>query len=97
MAGRTHGSSYLTTSGAVGVASKPKMIYALTVISGATAAVVQLKNGGSSGTIYIQETGTINKGVTFNYSEGFFFPTDCFYTADGNQTSVLISYEEVQT
>jgi len=94
MAGRVHGSAYLTTSGAVGIAGKPKMIYSIHVISGGTVAVVNLKNNGTGGTSYIQETGVVSKGQTFNYSEGFFFPTDCYYTADGNQTSVLISYEE---
>lgn len=94
MAGRAHGSAYLTTSGQVGRAGKPKMIYTMTIISGGTASVAKLLNNGSSGTLYIQETGTISQGKTFNYQEGFFFPNDCYYTEDGNQTSVLISYEE---
>lgn len=91
-----HGSTLLTGSGAVGVAGKPKVIYGLHVISG-TASVVILKNNGTGGTIYIKQTGTANTGATFVFPEGFFFPTDCFYTADGNQTSVLVWYDEYQT
>lgn len=91
-----HGSVLLTASGAVGVAGKPKIIYGVHVISG-TASVVTLKNNGTTGTIYIKETGTANTGKTFIYPEGFLFPTDCFYTADGNQTSVLVWYDEYQT
>lgn len=95
-----HGSTYLTTSGAVGIAkgssAEPKIIYSIHVISGATPSLVTLKDNGSSGTIYIQELGTANQGQTFNYPEGKFFPNDCYYTADGNQTSVLISYDELK-
>jgi hypothetical protein len=94
MAGRTHGSAYLTASGSVGIAGKPKMIYSATIISGATAGVLSLKDNGSSGTLYLAGTGTINQGVTFNYQEGFFFPHDCYCTVDANTTSVLVSYEE---
>ena len=95
MAGRTHGSAYLTASGSVGVASKPKMVYAAHIIStGGGASVLTLKNNGTGGTIYITGTGTTSQGITFNFGEGFFFPTDCFFTAGANLTSVLISYEE---
>jgi len=61
----------------------------------ATASLVILKNNGTGGTAYIEATGAINTGVTVFFEKGLFFPTDCFYTADGNQTSVLISYDEI--
>jgi len=98
MAGRTHGSVLKTVaggSGVVGVSGKAKMVYAITIISGATASTATLRNGSNgSATIYIQQTGTINQGVTFNFQEGFFFPSGCYFSDDGNETSVLISYEE---
>src|ERR1035437_9930054 len=95
MAGRTHGSAYLTASGAVGVAAKPKMVYGAHIIStGGGAGVLSLKNNGTGGTIYITGTGTTSQGITFNFGEGYFFPTDCYCTVDGNTTSVLVSYEE---
>lgn len=93
-----HGSVRLTGSGAIGIAGKPKIIYGLHVIaSGVTAPVVVVKDNGTGGTIYIQETGTGGAGVgkTFVYKEGMHFPDDAFYTADGNQTSVVFSYDEV--
>jgi len=95
MAGRTHGSAYLTVSGSVGVAGKPKMIYTAHIIStGGGAAVLTLKDNGSSGTTYITGTGTTSQGVTFNFGEGYFFPDDCYCTIGSNTTSVLVSYEE---
>ena len=92
-----HGSVLLTASGAIGIAGKPKIIYGFHVIAaGASAPVVVIKDNGTSGTIFIQETGTAGaaKGTSFDYGEGFYFPDDAFYTADGNQTSVLFSYDE---
>lgn len=92
-----HGSVRLTGSGAIGIAGKPKIIYGFHVIAvGVTAPVVVIKDNGSSGTIYIKETGAGGAGVgtTFKYTEGFSFPDDAFYTADGNQTSVVFSYDE---
>ena len=98
MAGRTHGSVLKTVaggSGVVGVSGQAKMVYTMTIISGATASVAILRNGklGTS-PIFIQHTGTINQGVTFNFQEGFIFPSGCYFSDDGNETSVLISYEE---
>ena len=97
MAGRTHGSQIVptSTSVAIGIAGQAKMVYSVTLISGATAGVLSLKNGSTSGgTLYLSGTGTINQGVTFNYSEGFFFPGGCFAATDSNTTSILVSYEE---
>jgi len=93
--GNKHGTAYLTTSGQIGKAATPITIYAVHVISTSTAAVVKFNNVGVGGTVYIQETGTLSKGVTFNYSEGFYLPGGAYYTADGNQTSVLVSYDQL--
>lgn len=95
MAGRTHGSAYLTGSGTVGRAGKPKMVYAAHIIStGGGAAVLTLKDNGTGGTIYITNTGIVSTGSTVNFGEGYFFPDDCFCTFGANTTSVLVSYEE---
>lgn len=93
--GQGKGSAYLSASGAVGVAGKPKMIYSALLISTGTAGILSLKNNGTGGTLYVKATGTINTGVIFNFGAGFFFPTDCYCTVDGNTTSVLVSYDEV--
>lgn len=94
MAGRTHGSAYLTASGAVGVAGKPKMVYSAHILSTGTAGVLVLKNNGTGGTIRINLTGNVGTGAVFNFGDGFFFETDCYATIDGNTTSILVSYEE---
>lgn len=94
MAWKVPGSTYLTASGAVGVAGKPKLVYGAHILSGGTAGVLVLKDNGSSGTIYIKLTGTISTGAYFNFGEGIFFPDDCYCTVDGNTTSVLVSYSE---
>ena len=89
------GSQLVTASAAIGIAGKPKIIYAIHIISAGTLSVATIKNNGSGGTTYIAESGTANKGVTFTYGLGMFFPTDAYFTADGNLTSALVSYSEV--
>src|SRR5260221_13909815 len=87
------GSKIMTTTGTVTAVTVPTRLYALHVISG-TAAVVILKNNGTGGTAYVQATGTLNTGATFTFGPlGFFFPQVLFYTADGNQTSVIFEHE----
>lgn len=94
--GKVHGSALITASGAVGVAGKPKIIYAAHILStGGGAAVLTLKDNGTGGTIYITGTGTASTGATFNFGEGYFFPDDCYCTIGANTTSVLVSYDEV--
>lgn len=99
MALKVHGSSYLIADGAVGIASvggvkRPKIVYAIHIISGGTAAVVSILNGGSGGTAYLKLTGTVSTGATFQFPEGILFPTDCYVDLDVNTTSVLTSYDE---
>lgn len=95
MALKLHGSSYLTADGNVGIASKPKMIYAIHIISGGGgAAIVAFINNGSGGTTYLKHTGTVSTGATFTYPEGVLFPNDCYVDSDANTTSVLVSYDE---
>lgn len=91
----SHGSKLLTASGNVGIAGKPKLVYAVHIISGATAGVISLKNNGSSGTLYITGDGVISKGLTVTYGDGYFFPTDCYCTVDANTNSILVSYDEI--
>jgi hypothetical protein len=93
--GNKHGTAYMTASGQVGKAGTPITVYAQHLISTSTASLSTLNNGGSGGTAYIEETGTVSKGVTFNYSEGFYFPGGCYFVADANLVSVLISFDQL--
>jgi len=95
--GNKHGTALVTAAGVVGLSGKPITVYAMNIIStGGGGSVVTLRDGTtSSGTIYIAETGTTSKGVTFNYSEGFYFPDGLYVSVDANLTSVLISYDQL--
>lgn len=86
----------LTTSVVLGVSGKPIRVFNMSLLSGGTASVIQLKSGTSgSGTIFIQETGTISTGKTFDYgTHGHYFPTGCFVTVDANIVSAEISYSQ---
>lgn len=86
----------LTVSGVLGTSGKPIRVYNINLISTGTASVIQLKSGtASGGTIWIQETGTISTGKTFDYGvHGHYFPSGCFVTVDGNIVSAEISYSQ---
>ena len=90
-----HGSQLVTADGVLGISGTAKFVYGIHIISAATGAVVNLRNGTLvTDTIYIAETGTASKGITFNYNEGFFFPAGCYVDVDANTTSVIVSYDE---
>lgn len=89
------GSQLIVADGVLGTSGKGVRIYNIHIISGGGGgAVVSLRSGTAvSGTIQIQETGTVSAGKTFDYGmHGQFFPTGCFVDVDTNTTSVLISY-----
>ena len=69
-------------------------VYGMHIISGAGVGgggVVELLDGGSSGTSKIKETGTANSGFTPPlYENGMRFDTDCYVNVDANVESVSI-------
>lgn len=72
---------------------KPVRVHNIHIISGGTAAVVSFKSGGSGGTTYLTETGTVNTGKTIAYgSEGIKFPSGLYVDVDGNTSSVAVTY-----
>ena len=74
-------------------AGTPTRVFAIHIISGATAGVVNLRNGTLvTDPIQVQHTGTIDTGATFTFGEfGFLFPDGLFYDEDANVTSTTIS------
>lgn len=91
-------STQLVTADAVISASgKPVRVYSIHIISGGGGgAVVSLVNGTAAGTATITETGTVSKGVTFNYGTcGHAFPAGCFVDVDTNTTSVAVAFERM--
>jgi hypothetical protein len=90
------GDQLVTADIVLGVSGKPVRVFNMTLISGGTASVIALRDGTSaSGTIRIQETGTISTGKTFDYGvHGHYFPNGCFVDVDANITSAMISYSQ---
>ena len=89
------GGSVLFTADAVVSGSGVKVrIYSMHIISGATAGIVQLRDGTAvGGTIRIKETGSVNTGKTIEYGGvGVLFENGCFYDEDANVTSALITF-----
>lgn len=96
MAAMLNGSQLVTADAVLGISAQAKIVFCIHVIStSGGGAVINLRRGGAVGdTIGITETGTVSKGVTFNYEGGMFFPGGCFVDVDANTTSVLVSYRE---
>lgn len=67
-------------------------IFSAHIISGATAGVVNLRDGSASGTIRKTLTGTVSDGKTFNFAGGLRFENGCYYDEDANVTSTNIVY-----
>lgn len=92
----TAGSVLITADGVVGTSGAPTRVFAIHVISDASAAVPLLENGtAASNTTWIKETGTANTGKTFTYGDhGILFPDGCNVDCDANTISVLVSYAQ---
>ena len=93
MYGSPVGSVLVTADGELISAGVPVRVLNMHIkSSGGGAAVVSLKNNGSSGTAWITETGTVSTGKTFDYGiQGHLFPLGCYVDVDANTTSVLIA------
>lgn len=88
------GSVLLTADGAVGTSGRSARVYSIHAISGATPAVVALKNGTSTGgTTWVALTCVASVGNTFDFGAyGIVFPNGCFVDFDANTTSVVVNY-----
>jgi len=86
------GGSVRLTTDVLANGAYPTRVYSIHIISGATAAIVSLKEGSTGGQIVAKETGTASTGKTISYGyPGMLFPTGCFVDVDGNTTSVLVN------
>jgi hypothetical protein len=91
------GTKRLTASGEVGsAAGKPVRIYSFSVLSGASAGVSTLKDGGASGTtLFTYTCAVVSTDNTFTFGEkGRFFPNGCYWTKDANSTDAKFDYEQ---
>lgn len=89
------GTQVITADGVVSASGQAVRIFTIHVISGGGGAAIPALRTGTAvgGAIWIQETGTVSTGKTFNYgAQGVLFPNGCFCDVDANTTSVTITY-----
>ena len=85
------GSTLITADTAI--TTVPTRVWAIHILSGASAGEVSLRNGGTTDTIFVVETGTANTGATITYGEfGVLFPAGLSLTEDTAPTSTLIMF-----
>lgn len=89
------GNQLVTANGVIGTSGNPIRVFHIHILSGASAGVVQLRNGTSdTDPIYIQETGISSTGADFPYNAGILFQNGCFLDEDTAPTSTLVVYTE---
>ena len=90
------GSVNVTADSIIGTSGRPIRLWAVNMLSDATAGELVLRNGTtSSGSIWVREQGVANTGNSVSYGEhGILFPNGMFYDDDSNFTSVTIQYSE---
>ena len=95
MAGRSGAESH-TADSVVGTSGRPIRLYAVNMLSGATAGQLVLRNGISdTAAILVREVGVIDTGKTVEYGvEGMLFPNGLFYDDDSNFTGVTFQFSE---
>ena len=85
------GSRLITADTAI--TTKPTRVWAIHILSGAGAGEVSLRNGGTTDTIFVTETGTADTGATITYGEfGILFPNGLSLTEDTAPTSTLVMF-----
>lgn len=93
MAQLNGGSVNIIASGVIGVSGKPCTIYSYTVMSGATAGVVILKDTNTSGPERHRSSGTISKGASVSFgNNGKYFPAGAWVDVDVNTTYIDFDY-----
>lgn len=89
------GTRQLTASGEIGPnAGQPVRIYSIVSLSGATAGVCTVQDGGSGGTTFLTLTcGTVSTSNIFDFGTyGILFPNGAYWTKDGNTTNVTVNF-----
>jgi hypothetical protein len=91
------GRSYQLVTADAQLGSGTVAVYGMHIISGASAGIVTLRNGTSTGgTQIMRETGTADTGYSVNFGgEGVVFPSGCFVDINADVTSVAVWYEKI--
>lgn len=84
------------TDSVVGTSGKPTRVFCVNFLSGATAGILILRNGTSTGgTVFVTENGVISSGKTIGYGQtGVLFPAGCFLDVDVNCTGGVVSFSQ---
>ena len=83
----------ITTVNPATGAVPPVRVYSVHLVSGATASTCTLKNGTTtSGDVYVQIDGIASQGQTLNFAGGLRFPAGCFFDADANISSAVVTF-----
>ena len=90
-----HGSVALTADSAVGTSGNPIRVFSATWTSGATAGILQLRNGtADTADSYTFLEGTAYLSKVQTWEGGLRFPKGCFYDHDSNIGRAVIEYVE---
>jgi len=88
----------LTADGVIGTSGKPIRVLSVEALAGSGGVgELVLRDGTSdSGTIYVQQNGTLlSHSDTFNWTGGLYFPNGCFWDKDDDTDAIVINYEQV--
>jgi hypothetical protein len=89
------GRQRVTADTIIGSGRRGVRIYSVHLISGATASTCYLRNGITvSADVDIEVDGVANTGVTLNFAGGVVLPLGCFFDADANITSAIVTFTE---
>ena len=87
------GTVYKTADGELLAAGDKIRVFNINVNSGAGGnGVVELRNGGAAGDIYVVVTGTASTGVSFEFGDqGYLFLNGCYANIDANVDSIAVT------
>jgi len=79
----------------IGSGRRGVRIYSVHLISGGSASTCYLRNGTAvTDDIDIEIDGVANTGVTLNFAGGVVLPKGCYFDADANITSAIVTFTE---
>lgn len=82
-----------TADSIIGSSGVKQRVYSISILSGGTAGVVNLRNGTTvSSTIIATITGTANESKIINWAGGLLFTAGLYYDQDANVTSSTITH-----
>ena len=87
------GTVYKTADGELLAAGDKIRVFNMNVNCGAGGnGVVELRDGGAAGNIYVVSTGTASTGVAFHFGdEGYLFLNGCYANVDANVNSIAVT------